>query len=140
MVRLWVLVLLTLLTTGCYGKFIKTAPQLNTANLQVTFTSEPRVQLGQTSDDSIVGAIVNVVQAVRSADQTQRIRRAIQPQDLHEATYQGITDGLKNGIPFAITEGDNADAMVRVKIKRHGMFVPFLGAPGRFDYVAKLPK
>ena len=130
--------LLLLFTSGCYGKFIAAAPELNTARLQVNYTTQARVELGRTADDGLLGAIVNTVQAVRSADQTRRIRQAIQPQDIHDATYQGLVDGLQDGIPFSITEDANADAMVRLNIKRHGMFVPFLGAPGRFDYVARL--
>ena len=135
MYRMFVLLLLM---SGCHGKFIKAAPYLNTAKLQVNFDSEARVELGQTSGGGLLGAIVNTVQAVRSGDQTQRIRKAIQPQDLHDATYQGIVDGLQDGVPFAITESDPADVMVRVNIRRHGMFVQSLGSAGRFDFVAKL--
>ena len=130
--------MLLTLTFGCHAKFAKVAPELDTSTLSIQFNGPPMVSLGSSSDEGLIGAISNTVQAVRSMDQTARIQQAIQPDDVQAALRSGIANGLKDGIPFTIVEDESADAIARINVRRYGMFVDNIGDPGRFDFVAKL--
>ena len=132
------ILMLLALTAGCHAKFAKAAPELDTSTLSIQFNGPPVVSLGSSSDEGLIGAIANTVQAVRSMDQTARIQQAIQPDDVQAALRAGIVDGLKSGKPFSIVDGDTADAIARINVRRYGMFVDNIGDPGRFDFVAKL--
>lgn len=124
---------LPLLLIGCHAKFKREAPELGAVRAQVLNTGAPYVQLGYTDGSSLVGAVVNVVQAVKSINQTERIAGAVQVQDVNTAMVKGVADTLGSGPPFAFTDAPTAP-LLQIEMQDYGVYVPYLGAPGVFTY------
>ena len=127
----WILSLLLLL--GCHARFKREAPLLGAVRTQVVNTGSPSVQLGYTDGSSLVGAIVNVVQAVNAINQTDRIANAVQIPDVDAALVQGVADTLGSGPPFAATLAPEAP-LLQLEMLDYGVYVPYLGAPGVFTF------
>ncbi len=124
---------LLLVLTGCHAKFKREAPELGAVRAQVVNTGAPSVQLGYTDGSSLVGAVVNVVQAVNSINQTDRIADAVQVPEVNAALVRGVGETLGSGPPFAFT--DAADApLLQLEMQDYGVYVPYLGAPGVFTF------
>jgi len=127
------LVLLLLVAPGCHAKFKKEAPTLGAVRPQVLNGGRPFVQLGYTSGDGLVSAVINTVQAVKSINETDRIANAVQIDQVNSAMVQGISDTLGSGPPFAFTSAETAPVL-QIEVQSYGMYVPYLGAPGSFTF------
>jgi len=135
--RRWSLFALMVLG-GCHGRWVKAAPGIDTAELRVNVNGDAQVELGTVDDGGLVGAIINVAQAVKSADQTQRLRNAIQKKDMKAGFYRGLSSGLGEGPPASIADSGDTDALIVLNVRRYGMYVQNLGDPGTLDVIAKL--
>ena len=132
-----ILGVLCVICLGCHSRFREAAPHIETVQVRVNTSGGPEVQLGMMDEGGLVGLVVNVVQAVKAADQTDRLRKAVRP----EAVEQAVMDGMGNtldGNPFRFASQGEADAVLDMDVRRYGMYVPYLGAPGSFDFVGKL--
>jgi len=133
------LTLLTaLLLVGCHGKFKAAAPSISAVKVKVVASGGPRVELGKVDDGGLVGLVVNVVQEVKAEELRRRIERAVHIPDVKDSLHRGIATSLGDGPPFAYTRDTSAQALLQLDIRRYGMVVPQLGAPGSFDFIAKL--
>lgn len=128
-----VLLALVALGVGCHAKFKKNASSLGEVRPQILLTTGPTVQLGHLHDDSIVAAVVNVVQEVKGVKVARRLADAVDIEAVNTAFGDSLVDVLKGGPPFGTTDREDA-SVLQVEIVRYGLFVPALGAPGEFDY------
>lgn len=124
---------LVLLASGCHAKFKKHAHELGEVRTQVIVVGRPDVQLGMVHDDSLVAAVVNVVQEVKSVGPQRRIAEAVDVDDVNYKLQEGIRDSLGKGPPFAYTSVDDA-ALLQLELMSWGLYVPTIGAPGEFVY------
>lgn len=133
-----------ILATGCHAKFKKAAPYIEDINVQVITSGGPYVQLGKVQAPTnsegqpdligeIAAAAINVTQAFREVNQTDRIQNAVNINDVNTYMTAGLADTLAGGPPFAYTE-DSADATLQLNVVSYGVNVPYLGAPGEFTY------
>jgi hypothetical protein len=136
--RLFAVLALPLLLTGCHAKFKKEAPTLGEVRAQIVVTGEPYVELGKLSvgGDGVIAAaaaVVNVVQEVKEVDQTKRIARAVKVDDVNEEFRTALADTLGDGPPFAYTTDKDAH-LLQLEVLSYGLEVPSLGAAGVFTY------
>lgn len=130
--------LAALVLPACHAKFKNAAPGIDAVRVQVVTKGGPEAQLGMvpawTDNDLVNAAIVatNVTQAVKSVDQERRIGAAVDVEDINTEFYYGIEETL-TGAPFDLTEDERA-ALLQLELLEYGLFVPYLGAPGRFEY------
>lgn len=133
-----------ILASGCHAKFKKAAPFIDDINVQVVTSGGPYVQLGKVQAPAnsnggsdligeLAAAAVNVTQAFRGVNQTDRIYSAVDINDVNAYMTAGLADTLAGGPPFAYSE-DTADATLQLDVTSYGVNVPYLGAPGEFTY------
>lgn len=127
------LLVLPLLATGCYAKFKKAAPYLDTVDIQTFQVGPPFVFLGKAGGDDLVSAMVNVAQAVQEAELTERIVGAVDVGRVNTAMSTGLADGLGGGPPFAYADAA-PQGLVQLEVTSYGMTVPAIGMPGVFEY------
>lgn len=133
------LLLAVLPLVACHAKFKKYASTLGTARSQIVDPGIPYVHLGGVYSGGagvggdLVGAVVNTVQIVRSAEQTDRIAKAVDADLVTHALMDSIRDTLGSGPPFAYTDDPTAPLM-QISVDSYGLMVPYLGAPGVFTY------
>jgi hypothetical protein len=125
------------LAFGCHARFKAAVPNINTVQLRVHTSVGPQVRLGKTDAGGVIGAVINIVQEVRSVDQTRRLRQAIRPEAVEDAVLEGMSASL-DGHPFSFSAGGNADALLDMDVRRYGLYVAHIGAPGTFDFIGKL--
>jgi hypothetical protein len=130
---LFTLATVALLGSGCHAKFKKNASELGAVHAQTIVTTGPYVQLGMIHDDSILAAVVNVVQTVKSADVAFRLADAVQIDGVNAAFTRGLGETLGGGPPFAYSE-DSTTPVLQVEVLGYGLDVPALGAAGMFTY------
>jgi hypothetical protein len=118
---------------GCHAKFKREAPGLGAVRTHVVISGGPYVQLGQAQGDSLAAAVVNVVQAVKSAELAPKIAASVRIDDVNYAMQEGVRDTLGDGPPFTYTTNDAAP-MLQLEVMSYGLYVPTLGAPGEFAY------
>lgn len=127
------LILLPGLLTGCHAKFKEAAPTLGAVQTEVYTVGSPFVSLGHSSDESVVGAVINVVQTVRSVSQTERIAGAVNVEQVNAEFERSLAAALGDGPPFGWTESKDAP-LLQLEVTAWGLEVPYLGAPGYFTY------
>lgn len=93
----------------------------------------PYVQLGMMHDDSLVAAIVNTVQAIKSVDVALELAQKVDIEGVNAAFTRGLAEQLGGGPPFAYTESEDSP-LLQVEVLDYGLDVPSLGAPGAFTY------
>jgi len=127
------------LSTGCHAKFKDAVPGIDAVNVQVLTTGGPFVQLGYLpiDDEGMVSEVINVVQTVRSAYQTDRIEDAVIINDVQDAMTQGVAETLNLGVPFSTTANDPNAPLLQIEVTSYGLFVPVMGATGEFTVTAK---
>lgn len=133
---LYIPVFLTLLS-GCYAKFKREAPTLGAVRTEVYTVGAPYVSLGYASDEGVVGAVINVVQTVRSVNQTERIANAVDVSQVNAAFEASLAASLGDGPPFGWTDSRDA-SLLQLEITSWGLEVPYIGAPGYFSYSASV--
>jgi hypothetical protein len=136
--RLLVALALPLVLTGCHAKFKKEAPTLGEVRTQIVVTGAPYVELGKLAVEgdgvlAAAAAVVNVVQEVKGIDQTKRIMRAVQVDEVNAEFNDGLKETLGDGPPFAYTE-EKKSHVLQLEVLSWGLEVPYLGAPGVFTY------
>ncbi len=133
--------LVSLALPACHAKLKRAAPGIDAVRVQVVTKGGPEAQLGRvpgwTGNDLVNAAIVvtNVSQAVKSVDQERRIGQAVDVEDVNTELYYGIEETLR-GAPFDLTQDEEA-ALLQLELLEYGLFVPYLGAPGRFEYTMR---
>lgn len=118
---------------GCYAKFKEAAPTLGAVQTEVYTVGAPFVSLGYSSDEGVVGAVINVVQTVRSVSQTDRIAGAVDVEAVNAEFERSLAAALGDGPPFGWTDDKNAP-LLQLEVTAWGLDVPYLGAPGYFSY------
>jgi hypothetical protein len=119
------------LTTGCHAKFKKHVGQIDHVKPDMIVLGGPQVNLGMTGDDSLLGAVVDTVQGVRSIDLSRRISGAVDPDAVGAAFLESLDEGMKKR-PFDIR--DKSRYTLEVQLVRYGIDVAHLGAPGALTY------
>lgn len=127
------LILSLLLSTACHAKFKREAPGLGAVRTQALVSGPVDVELGKLGGDTLVAAVVNVVQEVNEVGPEQRIAQAVDLDRVNRALQQSLADTLGSGPPFATTADPKAP-LLQLEVVRWGLQVPYLGAPGTFNY------
>jgi hypothetical protein len=122
-----------LLATACHAKFKKEAPTLGAVRTQAVVSAPVDVELGKLSGNDVVSAVVNVVQEVSEVGPEQRIARAVDLDRVNRALQNSFAETLGSGPPFGTTQDPKA-ALLQIEVVRWGLQVPYLGAPGIFNY------
>jgi hypothetical protein len=135
--RVWMAMVGVVALAGCHAKFKKEAPALGAVRTQVIVNGGPSVELGHVEGDNLVGAVVNVVQEVKAIKPQRRIQEAVKIDQVNYSVQTGIRDVLDQGPPFAYTDDPKA-AVLQLDLVSWGLYVPYLGAQGEFDYEFKV--
>ena len=118
---------------GCHAKFKNHAGSLGAVHPQVLSAGGPYVQLGMIHDDSLLAAVVNVVQTINAGDVALRLADAVEIGGVNAEFQRGLQEALGNGPPFAYSE-DPSTPVLQVEVLSYGLDVPALGASGLFTY------
>jgi hypothetical protein len=125
--------------SGCHAKFKKHAAEVGQARVQVVVSGGPEVMLGRADVGStgIVGAVVNVAQAVNEVELSRRIGGAVDVPAVAVSLESGIGEVLGGGPPFAYTNDPAAPGLLELELLSYGLYAPYLGAPGSFTFEAR---
>lgn len=127
----WVLVVALL--GGCHARFKKYVGSIDSVRPEVIVTTGPSVALGGVGDDSLVGDVVNVVQAVRSIDAAQHLSEVVDIQGVNQRFTEGLHDAIGSGPPFPVSDSPQA-ALLQVEVVDYGLKSPMMGVAGVFNY------
>ena len=122
---------------GCHAKFKKHADGLGSVHPQVISTGGPYVQLGMIHDDTLLAAVVNVVQTINAGDVALRLADAVQIDGVNASFQRGLQEALGDGPPFAWSD-DPSTPVLQVEVLAYGLDVPALGAAGLFTYTLRI--
>ncbi len=124
-----------LMVAGCHPRFKKHAASLGDIRPDVVNNSGPHANLGMIheEDSSLVGDVVNVVQAVKGMHIAGRLGEAVEPAGVNDAFASGFSETLGAGPPFGVTDDPGAPVM-QVEVLSYGLDVASLGAQGVFTY------
>jgi len=117
--------------TGCHAKFKKHVGGIDHVKPDLVVLGGPQVNLGMTGDDSIVGAVVDVVQGVKSIDLTRKVSQAVDPDAVGDAFLVTLDEGIGKR-PFDIRE--KSRTTLELQLVRYGIDVAALGLPGALTY------
>lgn len=129
----------SLALTGCHAKFKKHAAEVGQARVQVVVTGGPEVMLGRADMEAtgIVGAVVNIAQAVNEVELANRIGGAVDVSAVAVSLESGVAEVLGGGPPFAYSNDQGAPGLLELELLSYGLYAPYLGAPGSFTFDAR---
>ena len=126
------LLLSLLLVAGCHARFKKAAPGIGNVRIEVVNLGGPSVSLPSSGSDSVVGAVLDVTQAVRAGNIARHIQDKVDPNQVNQAFADGFADGIGSGPPF----GYAADApdLLQYELTGWGMGMTSFTSPGVYFY------
>jgi len=119
---------------GCHSRFKKHVGSIDHVRADMPSFGGPVVNLGQLDDDSLLGAAVNIGQAIQSQDLTGKINGAVRPDDVQANFVLGLDDALGKR-PFDVR--DKSRHTLQIEMLHYGIDVPGLGQPGALTYVLR---
>lgn len=130
---------------ACHPRYKHAAPTLGAVRVQTLGSGTPYVNLGKVYADQrdapvaqIAAAVINTVQVVKEIDRTERIAGAVRTGEVKRALAAGLQEAMGDGPPFAITEDGAVGNVFQIEVLSYGLDVPWLGAPGSFNYDLRL--
>jgi len=126
--------LVVALLGGCHARFKKNVGSIDHVRADMPSFGGPTVNLGMVDDDSLLGAAVNLGQAIKSEGLTQRIGEAVRPDEVNTAFVEGLADAMKKR-PFEVR--DKSRHTLQLEMLHYGIDVPGIGNPGALTYVIR---